>query len=88
MAVVSYLASAILVLRKGDPFSAGGENYIITAQNIFIVLLLFVFAKPAMSTLRAVPLETFLDAGRWGGAEGCPYVRGWNAETWKKTEAE
>jgi len=52
MAVVSYLASAILVLRKGDPFSAGGENYIITAQNIFIVLLLFVFAKPAMSTLQ------------------------------------
>ena len=38
--------------------------------------------------VRAVPLETFLDAGRWGGAEGCPYVRGWNAETWKKTEAE
>ena len=45
------MASAILTFRKGDPFSAGGENYIITAQNILVVLLLFVYAKPTMSTM-------------------------------------
>uniref|UniRef100_M4C487 Solute carrier family 66 member 3 n=1 Tax=Hyaloperonospora arabidopsidis (strain Emoy2) TaxID=559515 RepID=M4C487_HYAAE len=49
MEVVLYLSSTIYNLLRGYPISTWGENLVILAQNIVLVLLLWTFYKPTIS---------------------------------------
>ena len=50
MEVVLYLSSTIYNLLRGYPLSTWGENLVILAQNIALVLLLWTFYKPTIPT--------------------------------------
>ncbi|RLN54175.1 hypothetical protein BBJ29_008244 [Phytophthora kernoviae] len=49
MEVVLYLSSTIYNVLRGYPLSTWGENLVILAQNVLLVLLLWVFYTPKIS---------------------------------------